>query len=265
VEGTSSLPLHVFTYKERFETFQAIAETYDLVFHLAASLTKHNIDERNKMGMEAFSDNQLDWEVARYLEDHKPRERVVWMSSCATDAKDTEVYAFCKYVSERYARHLGRHGFPIAILKPFGGYGPGQSLNYPFPAILERALRKDDPLCVWGNAHTTRDWVYIDDLIDAILLAADGKFPNAGAIAIGTGRPTTFKQLAEMIAAQVGYSPEIKADFTKPVGSSRRVAETSVAKMYGFNAKVTLEEGIARCIAAARKGMEHEKESQVSR
>jgi nucleoside-diphosphate-sugar epimerase len=226
-------------------------ETFDVIFHLAASLTKHSIDERHKMGMSAFSDTQLDYEVASWIERCRPRERVVWMSSSATDAKDTENYAFVKYVSERFGRHLGKH-VPIALLKPYGGYGPRQSLNYPVPAIIDRALRHEDPLHVWGNKFTTRDWIFVDDLVEAMLMAADGGFPNAGAIPIGTGIPTTFAALASQIAHQVGYAPEIVADCSKPVGSGHRVAVTGIAEAYGFKAKVTLEEGIARCIAAAR-------------
>lgn len=227
--------------------------TFDYVFHLAAVLTKHNIDERNKMGMDAFYDTQLDFGVASYLAMHPPRERVVWMSSSATDAKDTENYAFVKYVSERFGRHLGRCGVPISILKPYAGFGPGQSLNYPMPAIIDRALRHEDPLHIWGSKFTQRDWIYVDDLVEAMLMAADGKFPNAGAIPIGTGIPTSFGALAAKIAHAVGYAPEIVADADKPIGSARRVAVTNVAETYGFQAKVTLDEGIARCIAAARE------------
>src|SRR2546421_12776935 len=83
-------------------------ERFDYVFHLAASLTKYNIDERNKLGMEAFADTQLDYSVATWLASHPPKERVVWMSSGATDAHQTENYAFTKYVSERFARQLGK-------------------------------------------------------------------------------------------------------------------------------------------------------------
>jgi len=225
---------------------------YDYVFHLAASLTKFNIDERNKLGMEAFADTQLDYSVACWLATHPPKERVVWMSSGATDARDTENYAFVKSVSERFARQLGKTGVPVSILKPYAGFGPGQSLNYPMAAIISRALRHDDPLIVWGDAKCERDWIYVDDLIDAILMAADGAFPPVRAMPIGTGVSTTFGNLARIIADQVGYFPSIKADMTKPVGSGRRVAQVEIAESFGFKAKVTLEEGVRRCIAAAK-------------
>lgn len=229
---------------------------FDFVFHLAANLTSFNIEERNKMDIRAFSDTQLDYAVAEYLTCHPPKQRAVWMSSCAIDAKDTENYAFVKYVSERFAHCLSRNEFPISILRPYGGYGPGQSLSYPMPSIIDRALRHEDPLVVWGNTFTFRDWIHVDDIVEAMLMAADGKFPRAVAMPIGTGRATSFGQLAEMIAATVGYTPKIKADFSKPVGSNRRVATTVIPEMYGFKAKITLEEGIAQCVAARRKELD---------
>jgi len=119
---------------------------YDYVFHLAANIL--DIEKRNKIGIAAFADTQLDYSVASWLEAYQPKERVIWMSSSATDAKDTENYAFVKYVSERYARWLGRNNFPISILRPYSGYGPGQDLSYPMPAIIDRALRHENPLVV---------------------------------------------------------------------------------------------------------------------
>jgi nucleoside-diphosphate-sugar epimerase len=244
----------VHLYAERFETFQIKAKRYDLVFHLASYLTKYDIEQRNKMGMEAFRDIDLDLQMAQYLENLPPRERVVWLSSCATDAEGVEVYAFNKYVSERFARWLGkRERVPISILKPYAGYGPGQSLSYPMTAIIHRALRLEDPLYVWGSKKTVRDWIYVDDIVDAILMAADGIFPKGGAIPIGTGVPTSFGELAMQIALQCGYSPQITADLEKPIGSEHRVATTAVAESFGFKAKVTLAEGLARCIAVAKE------------
>ncbi len=227
---------------------------YDYVFHLAAYLTQFDISQRNHLGMSAFWDTQLDFHVAAYLELNPPLERVVWMSSAATDAKDTENYAFVKYVSERFARWLGKQKVPVAILKPYAGYGPGQSLYYPMPAIIDRALRRDDPLAIWGNLNTVRDWIYIDDLVEAVLMAADGKFPSGAAIPIGTGVGTTFAGLAKLIAHLVGYEPVIQADTSKPVGGMYRVALTGISKEFGFETKVTLEEGVQKCIADARKG-----------
>lgn len=225
---------------------------FDYVFHAGATLTKHNVFDRGRMGMDAFQDVELDYSVARYLEGFPPRERAVWFSSSAVDTYDTENYSFVKYVGERFAKNLAKHNVPISILRPFGGYGPGQSLEYPFPAILHRALKREDPLTVWGSTHTVRDWIWVDDLIHAVMMAASNpKWPVGVPVEIGTGVPTTFGQLARKVAAAVGYHPMVLANSTMPTSSHSRVAHIGPAMELGFRPEVNLDEGIRRMLDAA--------------
>lgn len=223
-------------------------QQFDYVFHLAAGLTKYNIDERSKIGLKAFADIELDYKVAQYLETKPPRERAVWLSSSATDTYQTDPYSFVKFVGERFASTLAKHGVPISILKPFGGYGPGQSLNYPMPSIIQRALNREAPLTVWGGLNTVRDWIFVDDVVDAIMLATTHDFPVGVPVEIGTGVPKTFFELAWIISRAVGYVPEIVADTYKPTASLSRVAKTEAAEALGFKAKIPIEEGVKRCI-----------------
>lgn len=231
----------VLTFEE-FKFLTPCSDRFDVVIHLAASLTKTNIEQRNKLGVGAFNDVALDMEMARYLDSRPPRQRAIWLSSCAVDAHEYENYAFVKYVGERFAMNLAKQGVPITILRPYGGYGPGQSLDYPFPAILSRAMRRENPLVVWGSLETTRDWIYVDDIIDAIIEAIDAK--DAGPHLIGTGRAVTFGELARMMADVVGYSPTIIADESKPIGSKHRVCPVV------RHVNISLEEGIKRCMEA---------------
>jgi len=223
-------------------------EEFDVVLHLGANLTKSNIDSRNKMGVAAFDDITLDYAMAQYLERWPPRQRAVWMSSCAVDARDTENYAFVKYVGERFATTLAQKGVPITILRPFSGYGPGQSLEYPFPAILQRVTRHDDPVAIWGNTETVRDWIYIDDLVRAIVMAVEGAFPIGEAIDIGTGDGKTFVELVQIMSRAVGYHPKVHTAAGKPIGSLYRVADISRGEDCGFHAAISLEDGIHRVI-----------------
>lgn len=232
---------------QRFFTESGHAEwKFDVVIHLAATLTKKNIAERATPSMDSFADIELDMAMARWLEANPPRVRTVWLSSCAIDAQEYENYAFCKYVGERFAQTLARKGMPVVILRPYGGYSHTQAENYPFRAILERARRREDPLTVWGSLDTTRDWIHIDDLVRAIVMAADGKFPAGAPIPLGTGRATTFEQLARMMAQTVGYEPKIEALVDKPIGSSYRVCDPRIASAFGFVPDISLEEGIRR-------------------
>lgn len=221
---------------------------FDVVVHLASNLTQTNIEQRNKLGNIAFLDITTDYRMAEYLERHSPRQRAVWLSSCAVDAQESENYAFVKYVGERFASQLAKRGVPITILRPYGGYGPGQSLDYPFPSILARAMREEDPLVVWGSLETARDWIYVEDLVDTIVEAAEGKFASRldPEVLVGTGRCTTFGELARMMAKAVGYYPQIIAQSDKPIGSKHRVCPVMRP------VKVPLEEGIRKCLEAMR-------------
>src|SRR5690348_8300454 len=202
-------------YPHRFR-HQLVIGYYDYVFHCAANLTKYNIELRNAMSMSAYEDIELDLEVAKYLEAWPPRIRAVWLSSSAVDARDYERYAFVKSVGERFALDLAKKGVPISILRPFGGYGPGQTFDYPLPAILGRAMRHGNPLTVWGSLETIRDWIYVDDLVDAIIAAAERPWP-VGPTEVGTGIATSFGQLAQYAASLAGYDPTIQANTSKPV------------------------------------------------
>ncbi len=222
---------------------------FDVVIHLAASLTKTDIEQRNKLCVrDAFSDIMLDYNMASYLERCPPRRHAIWLSSCAVDAHGCENYAFVKYVGERFATKLRQAGLPITILRPYAGYGPGQSLHYPLPAILARAMRREDPLTVWGSLNTTRDWIYIDDLVDAILYEVETRLiPVTSPVLVGTGRATTFGELARLMARAIPYDPVIVSDHSKPIGSDYRVCP------FVRPVKVSLEDGIQLCLEAMKR------------
>jgi nucleoside-diphosphate-sugar epimerase len=218
--------------------------SYDVVVHLAANIL--DVDARTKAGLAMYDDILLDMKMCRYLEEFPPRQCFVAMSSCATDFPD-DPYAWVKLTLEKFAGALHRQKVPVAILRPFSGYGPDQALSYPFPAILNRAIKKEDPLTVWGSGTQVRDWIHIEDLTDAILWAIHSA-PRGIPIDIGTGIGTDFASLATMMASALGYSPEVKALADKAEASKRRVADTALASQHGFTAKISLEEGIRRAL-----------------
>ena len=226
---------------------------FDLVVHLAANII--NVDARMKGGMEMFDDIALDLEFCKWLEKNPPTKCAVLMSSCATDSWQTDPYAFTKLALEQMAQTLHKKGVPVIVLKPFSGYGEDQTEEYPFRAILERALRKEDPLTVWGSGDQLRDWIHVNDLTDAILFAIDKVPPSANPIEVGTAVGATLRTVARMIAAEVGYFPLIGCDSSKPASSGRRVANSAfsgkdVLQNFGWHPKIDLEEGIRRAVAA---------------
>lgn len=217
---------------------------FDIVVHLAANIP--DVHERIHAGHIAYSDILLDYAMADYVAHHPPREAFVWPTSCAVDYPD-DPYAWVKLTGERVFGALKK--IPLKVLRPFSGYGGDQALSYPFPAILNRAIRREDPLTVWGSGTQVRDFVHIDDLTDAFLRAID-HFPPHTPIEIGTGVGTDFLTLARMMADAVGYHPEVKALSDKAESSRRRVANPAAAEACGFKPKVTLSEGIRRALGA---------------
>lgn len=239
------------------ENFDAFAQTqeaiqpWDVVVHLAANII--NVHDRGKIGIAAFDDMALDLRVFKWLERNPPRRALIVMSSCALDFPD-DPYCIVKRNLESFAACVHKQGIPTVILRPFSGYGVDQSLEYPFPAILKRAMALEDPLVVWSGSQV-RDWIHIDDLTDAIVYGTE-HFPRGVPVQLGTGIGTDFITLAKMMASAIGYAPAIYGDPSKQASSPRRVADTTMAKEYGWNARITLEEGIAAAVALRKKAVE---------
>jgi nucleoside-diphosphate-sugar epimerase len=215
------------------------ASDFDAVIHLAANI--ENVDTRMKQGVTACSDILLDYQMCKWIQESPPTKAFVAMSSCAVDFPD-DPYCIVKRTLEALCLFLHKRGVPVVILRPFSGYGKGQSLEYPFPAIKARAARKEDPLVVWGGSQV-RDWLHINDLTDAIIHSIDN-FPHGEPIEIGTGIPTSLYDLAVLLAKNAGYGPAIQCDLTKMASSPQRLANIDKAAKYGWMYKIDLAEGI---------------------
>lgn len=155
-------------------------------------------------------------------------------------------YGWAKITGERLARYAEAEGCRILIPRPFSGYGEDQDEVYPFPAFAARARRREDPFTIWGDGSSCRDWIHIDDVIGATLALLDADV--TGPVNIGTGRATSFDELARLMTLAVGYQPELRYEVGAPQGVHTRVCNPRL--MQGFYMpKVSLEEGILRAVA----------------
>jgi nucleoside-diphosphate-sugar epimerase len=220
-------------------------ERYDVIVHLGANIL--DVDTRSRAGVNVYEDLAIDYDVCAYVQEHPPTKCFVAMSSCATDFPD-DCYGWIKLTLEKFCARLHQQNIPVVILRPFSGYGHDQKLSYPFPAILHRALNREDPLTVWGGQQI-RDWIHIVDLIDGMIWAMDHA-PRGVPVQLGTGRGVTFFELAQKMAEAVGYAPKIVGDTTKAVASLRRIADPQLARSLGWETKISLEEGIRRSVNA---------------
>jgi GDP-L-fucose synthase len=150
-----------------------------------------------------------------------------------------------------------QYGFNSIFLLPVNLYGPRDNFDletsHVIPALIRKCLeakeRNDDHIMVWGTGQVTREFIYVEDAAEAIVLAAehyDGDQP----VNIGTGEEISIKVLAELIARETGFTGEIRWDSGKPDGQPRRCLDVRKAKEYfGFEAKVSLQEGLRKTIA----------------
>lgn len=153
-----------------------------------------------------------------------------------------------EYLATLAAKHYGLH---VACVRPFSGYGEDQDPSYPTPAIARRIAKHDNPVVVWGSGKQARDFVYIDDCIEAFFVILDHVSDGSG-INIGTGQLTSFHDLIQLMAEVEGYAPTIQPLEDKPVGVSSRYADTTRIFEMGWKPATSLRDGMAKVIAYAK-------------
>jgi UDP-glucose 4-epimerase len=163
-------------------------------------------------------------------------------------------YGWSKLTGEYLARIAHRHyGLHTACVRPFSGYGEEQDLSYPVPSIALRAANRENPLAVWGSGLQGRDFVHIDDCIEAMLRII-ARVADGGAVNIGSGRLTNFREVASLFAKMEGYEAEIKPLEDKPVGVHSRYADIRHMKeILAWTPQIALEQGFARVLRVAHQ------------
>lgn len=240
---------------------------WDLVVHCAAVVGGRTMIEGSPLAL-AAEDLSIDAELFRWALRRRPGRIVYFSSSAAYPVHlqsgqrfysslvegdidlnrpklPDQTYGWVKLTGERLAAEANAAGIPTYVFRPFSGYGSDQALDYPFPAIIDRAVRREDPLTIWSN--TVRDFVHIDDVVGCVMAALEAG--DVGPMSICTGRATSFSELARMAAECVGYHAEVKVLYDKPTGVQHRVGWPN-RMMRVYRPCVTLEDGIARAVAA---------------
>ena len=155
--------------------------------------------------------------------------------------------------SEAYRQ---QYEFNSIFLLPVNLYGPGDSLDsinsHVIPSLIMKVLNAkhsgQKEVIVWGDGSPTREFLYIDDAADGILLAAE-KYNSSHPVNLGSGQEISILNLATTIAAMIGYTGKLVWDSTKPNGQPRRKLDVSRAQSnFGFKARMDFEEGLKRTI-----------------
>jgi UDP-glucose 4-epimerase len=163
-------------------------------------------------------------------------------------------YAVSKLAAEHYVRTIGRlWGIETVILRVFNAYGPGQFAPVyrapVIPALMKQAL-SGGSLVIFGDGTQTRDFVYVDDVVDALVAAATADSVDRAIINVGSGQGTNINQLAQRIGLATERSVRLLHSQAKDGGVPRLVADLTLAQeKLGFRPRFSLEEGLRRLLA----------------
>ena len=138
-------------------------------------------------------------------------------------------------------------------LLPANLYGPRDNFDlkssHVIPALIRKMVDSSDQVVLWGDGSPSREFLFVDDCVEALLLAAE-RYDGAEPVNLGTGVETTIRELAETIADVTGFEGEIVWDTSMPNGQPRRSLDaTRAEELFGFRARVALRDGIERTVA----------------
>jgi GDP-L-fucose synthase len=161
-----------------------------------------------------------------------------------------------------------QYGFNAIFPLPVNLYGPRDNFDletsHVIPALIRKYIEAEeqgkDQVILWGDGTPTREFLYVEDAVDGLLLAAE-HYDNSEPVNLGSGNEISIKDLAEMIAFLTGFEGELVWDTTKPNGQPRRALDVKRAKqLFDFRAETSLKEGLKRTIEwyQANKNLERE-------
>ena len=154
------------------------------------------------------------------------------------------------------AAYRQQYDFNSIFLLPVNLYGPRDNFDlktsHVIPALIRKCVeareRGDDHIVVWGDGSPTREFLYVEDCAEGILLAVE-RYDASDPVNLGSGQEISIRHLAFLVARVTGFTGEIVWDTSKPNGQPRRCLDTTWAlELFGFQAKMPFEEGLAQTV-----------------
>lgn len=233
---------------------------FDLVIHLAAVVGGRTMIESSPLALAV--DLSIDAEMFSWALRTKPKRIVYFSSSAAypvalqasrdsSRLKESDidlnniatpdmVYGWAKLTGEMLAGHARTQGQIVHVFRPFSGYGSDQSSDYPFPSFIARARRRDDLFEIWGDGTQMRDFIHVDDIVEAVFAGIDAEIQTVN---LCSGNPVSFNELARLTVNAVGYQPKFLHVESAPVGVACRVGDPTLMNTF-YIPRISLEEGI---------------------
>ena len=163
-----------------------------------------------------------------------------------------EWYAIAKIAGIRMCQAYRRqYGFNAITLMPTNLYGPGDNFeqhnSHVLPALIgrfhEARLRADPEVVVWGTGAPRREFLHVDDLAAAVVHLMR-TYDEERIVNVGTGSDITIRELADIVAATVGYTGTVIFDATKPDGAPRKLLDVARVGALGWRPRIALHDGI---------------------
>ncbi len=148
--------------------------------------------------------------------------------------------------------YRAQYGTDAIYLLSANLYGPRDNFDltnsHVIPALIRKMVEAHGEVVLWGDGSPTREFLYVDDCAEGMLLAAD-RYDGPDPVNLGTSEEISIRDLAELIAELTGFEGEIVWDTSMPNGQPRRRLDVSRAKeLFGFEAHTPLRDGLARTI-----------------
>ena len=168
-----------------------------------------------------------------------------------------DAYAIAKIAGILHVQAARRqHGRSWISAMPTNLYGPGDNFSPRGSHVLPALVRRYDeaqssavPLVVnWGSGNPRREFLHVDDLASACLHLLDN-YDGASHVNVGTGEDHTIREIASMVADEVGYTGETRWDTSKPDGTMQKLLDVSMIRELGWRPTIGLREGIASTVS----------------
>ncbi|MBF0244562.1 MAG: NAD(P)-dependent oxidoreductase [Planctomycetes bacterium] len=159
---------------------------------------------------------------------------------------------FSEIMCEMYATKIKKPMHTV-VVRPANVYGPMDDFawetSHVLPALIRRVVERHDPITVWGDGRDVKDFIYVDDLVQGLLLTMD-RVSGFDAANLASGRGYCLRDLLDLIIRLDGYAnARVEFDASKPTMIPKRLIDPSKAeKLLGFSAQTTMEQGLQKTI-----------------
>ncbi len=242
----------------------------DLVFHLAAEVGGIGANRANP-GRYWFANLQMGVNMLEQARLHGVEKLVIVGTVCSypkfTPVPFREEHLWDGYPEETNApygvakkailvgaqAYRQQYGLDSIFLLPANLYGPRDNFHdtnaHVIADLIRKMLASSDEIVLWGDGSPTREFLYVDDAVEGLLLAS-ARYDGAEPVNLGAGKEISIRDLADLVADVTGFEGRIVWDTSMPNGQPRRSLDPSRAlELFGFAARTPLREGLERTIA----------------